>query len=176
MDRSPIIHAANITRLAGESCCMEIFLRAHLNILYDRFDRVSDGSYAEPGRKTYAKELELIGAKLEYLIPGTLLTADNLSRNHYRGALNRAGRAMVELERRKEIYQEIEKLIEHRDLDLYNRLILVFLAESYNQHLFLNKQSQEAKLNLQRLLGMVNDLPDYIKVPLSESIGQIGRG
>jgi len=173
MDTGPIIHAINIARLAGETCCMEIFLRSHLNILNDRFSRVSDGSYAEPGRETYGRELEFLGTRLEWLIPGTLLTSRNLADNHYRGDVNRAGRAMAELEGRKMIYKNIEGLIRDNSLDLYNRLILVFLAESYNHSLFANKQTEEAKNNLKVLQDLVTSFPTYLGTPLKKSIASV---
>jgi hypothetical protein len=175
MDDRPIQHAANIARLAGESCCMEIFMRSHLNILYDRFDRRSDGNYAEPGRETYARELEVIGTRLEYLIPGTLLTARNLSENHYRGQVHRAGRAMAELESRKKVYEEVERLIQNPNLDVYNRILLIFLAKSYNSYLVESKHTLEAKQNLLNLKKSLDAFPDYLKKPLVQSIASIGK-
>ena len=175
MDDRPIQHAANIARLAGESCCMEIFMRSHLNILYDRFDRRSDGSYAEPGRETYARELEVIGARLEYLIPGTLLTARNLSENHYRGQVHRAGRAMAELESRRKVYEDIERLIQTGNLDVYNRILLIFLAKSYNRYLFESKHALEAKQNLLNLTKSLDAFPDYLKKPLVQSVASTGK-
>jgi hypothetical protein len=45
-DASPRYHAQKIAVLAAETTNWEIFLRAHLNIMNDRFPRNSDGSYA----------------------------------------------------------------------------------------------------------------------------------
>ena len=58
MDSRPREHAINIAMLSAETTHWEVFLRAHLDIMNDRFERVSDGSYAWAGRKTYIKELE----------------------------------------------------------------------------------------------------------------------
>ncbi|KAA8485551.1 hypothetical protein BDE36_0425 [Arcticibacter tournemirensis] len=175
MDNAPIIHAANIARLAGETCCMEIFLRSHLNILNDRFSRVSDGSYAEPGRNTYARELELLGTRLEYLIPGTLIVAKNLSNDHYQGDVQRAGRAMAELESRKKVYEEIERLINTETLDLLNRVRFVFLAQHYNHYLLENQHTQEARQNLKRLSEALKSFPGYIRQPLTTSIASMEK-
>lgn len=176
MDNAPIIHAANIARLSGETCCMEIFLRSHLNILNDRFNRVSDGSYAEPGRKTYARELELLGTRLEYLIPGTLIVAKNLSTNHYQGDVQRAGRAMAELESRKKVYEEIERLIDTETLDLLNRVRFVFLAQHYNHYLLEKQHTLEARQNLKRLSEALKSFPGYIRQPLTASIASMEKG
>lgn len=170
MDPGPINHAYHIARLAGETCCMEIFLRAHLNILYDRFERVTDGSYAEPERLTYGKELEVIGIDMKELIPGTLLRGINLSSNHYYGDVNRAGRAMAELSRRQEIYSGIEELIGHPRLDLFNKCMLVFLARSYNHHLWQKGQKEEAGLNLSKLRELLTTFPVYLRDPLQHSV------
>lgn len=46
MDESPRVHARNIAMLAAETHSWDIFLRAHLDIMNDRFERATDGSYA----------------------------------------------------------------------------------------------------------------------------------
>ncbi len=169
MDKRPITHAANIARLAGETCCMDIFLRAHLNILYDRFERISDGSYAEAGRQTYVRELELTGVNLQYLIPGTLLSSASLAQGHYSGVLDRAGRAISELEDRTKLYRAIESLITDEKLDYYNRIKMVFLARNYNQHLLLFERG-EALNNLRKLQNMMKVFPEYIRNPLLSTL------
>ena len=50
MDNSPRIHALNIAKLSAETINWEVFLRAHLDIMKDKFERMSDGSYAFGGR------------------------------------------------------------------------------------------------------------------------------
>lgn len=59
-DMSPRVHAMNIALLSAETINWEIFLRSHLDIMNDNFERMSDGSYAWAGRKTYIKELEVL--------------------------------------------------------------------------------------------------------------------
>ncbi|MBK7503592.1 MAG: hypothetical protein IPI52_00240, partial [Bacteroidetes bacterium] len=57
-DSRPREHAINIAMLSAEVTNWEVFLKSHLDIMNDRFDRMSDGSYAYAQRKTYIKELE----------------------------------------------------------------------------------------------------------------------
>lgn len=173
MDNGPIIHATNIARLAGETCCMEIFLRSHLDILNDNFERMIDASYAQPGRKTYGKELEALGVDFRYLVPGILLRADHFAVNHYYGELNRTGRAMAELDSKAAVYRTIETLIADRKLDLYNRLCLVFFAEAYNYNLKKLSLTTEADANLKRLKVLTADFPVYVNAPLYKSIDGI---
>lgn len=45
-DSSPRDHAVNIALLSAETNNWSVFLKAHLDIMNDRFERVSDGSYA----------------------------------------------------------------------------------------------------------------------------------
>ncbi len=52
MDDSPRVHALNIALLSAETTKWEIFLRSHLDIMNDRFDRASDGSLC-PRKKKY---------------------------------------------------------------------------------------------------------------------------
>ncbi len=49
------------------------------------FDRMSDGSYAYAGRKTYLKELEELNLDVVDLILGLSLRAENMAEKHYVG-------------------------------------------------------------------------------------------
>ena len=95
MDNSPRLHALNIARLSAETVNWETFLRAHLDIMNDRFERVSDGSYAQAGRQTYLRELEELDINVPDLLLGISLRIENASRNHYFGSLSRLGRALA---------------------------------------------------------------------------------
>ena len=69
-DGSPRLHARDIAILAAETNSWDIFLPAHLEVMNDRFERMSDGSYAYGGRKTYLKELEELNLDVVDLILG----------------------------------------------------------------------------------------------------------
>jgi len=70
MDSSPRYHELSIAELAEETVNWEIFLRSHLDIMNDNFNRMSDGSYAWAGRKTYIKELEILYINVLDLVLG----------------------------------------------------------------------------------------------------------
>lgn len=159
MDDSPRRHAMNIAELAGETAKWEIFLRSHLDIMNDRFDRVSDGSYAQQGRKTYIKELEVLDIDVSNLLLGISLHVENPSQNHYYGSINRIGRSLSEANNREVIEKEIINSISDKSLDDYNRLLMYYLFLNYNYNLY-NKEIQQA--NKVRLEQAVATLPDYL--------------
>ncbi len=173
MDDSPIRHAINIARLAGETCCMDIFLRSHLDIVFDKFDRMTDASYAEPGRLTYVEELELLETKLELLLPGTLLASRNVSDNHYSGQVGRAARAIAELKDRTGVYENIHQLIDDDQLDFYNPVMLIVMAQHYNRYLRQKNLVDEVGNNKDRLMVSISRLPDYIRIPLKDQLNRL---
>jgi hypothetical protein len=135
MDDSPRRHALDIATLAAESVNWDIFLRAHLDILNDRFDRASDGSYAQAGRQTYVMELEELEIAVPDLLLGTLLRAENTNAGHYVASANRTGRAITEVKEAGAIAARLLAMIADPELDLYNRAVLYYAYLNYNGHL-----------------------------------------
>lgn len=165
MDDSPRVHAMNIAMLSAETTDWSIFLRSHLDIMNDRFDRVSDGSYAQQGRKTYIKELEALNINISDLIFGIILRVENPSKNHYYGRINRIGRALAETDNRNEIEQTMRSMIEDPELDDYNRVMIYFLFFNYCHHLEDEQLKVEAK---QQLQAAITQLPNYLKNQIKE--------
>jgi hypothetical protein len=159
MDQSPRIHAFNIALLSAETTKWEIFLRSHLNIMNDRFDRVSDGSYAQEGRKTYIKELEVLDINVLDLIIGISLRVENPSSNHYYGSINRIGRALSESKFRNEIETMLLDMIKDNELDDYNRVLMYFLFDNYNYSI---EDKNLQSVNKIKLKEAVLRLPEYI--------------
>lgn len=159
MDQSPRIHAFNIALLSAETTKWEIFLRSHLNIMNDRFDRVSDGSYAQKGRETYIKELEVLDINVLDLIIGISLRVENPSANHYYGSIYRIGRALSETKFKPEIETMLLDMIKDDELDDFNRTLMYFLYDNYYHSL---KDKSEQNLCQIKLKEAVSKLPDYI--------------
>ena len=159
MDNSPRIHAFNIALLSAETTKWEIFLRSHLNIMNDRFDRVSDGSYAQKGRETYIKELEVLDINVLDLILGISLRVENASINHYYGSINRIGRALAEGKFKSETSTMILDMIKDDELDDYNRVLMYFLFDNYNYSI---QDKNEQALNKIKFKEAVSKLPEYI--------------
>jgi hypothetical protein len=115
-DISPRLHAFNIAKLSAETINWEIFLRAHLDIMNDRFDRASDGSYAWKNRQTYIRELEVLDINVQDLLLGISLQVANPSTNHYFGSIGRLGRALSETEKPQEIEAKMLQMISDEQL------------------------------------------------------------
>ena len=156
-DQSPRYHAQDIAVLAAETAKWEVFLRAHLDIMNDRFERVSDGNYAWVGRQTYIKELEELGINVPDLLLGISLRVENTADNHYFGNIGRLGRALAETKYQDEIEQKMLSMIEDKDLDTYNRIVLYFLFKNYNYNL---KEDNRKKQNVEKLKKAVKSMPE----------------
>ncbi len=159
MDQSPRIHALNIARLSAETTSWELFLRAHLDIMNDRFERASDGSYAWEGRKTYIRELEVLDINVLDLLLGISLRIENPSNNHYFGSIGRLGRAMSETLQAEEMEAKMLEMIADNDLDDYNRVLMYYLFLNYNYNL--DDEGKKAANN-EKLANAVSALPAYI--------------
>jgi hypothetical protein len=159
MDNAPRMHAVNIAVLSAETASWEVFLRAHLNIMNDRFERVSDGSYAYARRKTYIKELEGLDINVPDLMLGISLRIDNPSKNHYYGSINRLGRALSETKNTQEIEDKMLAMIKDSSLDDYNRIIIYYLFDNYNYYI---TDEEKKKENLKKLQSAVKQLPLYL--------------
>lgn len=160
MDNGPRVHAQNIALLSAEATKWEIFLRSHLDIMNDRFDRVSDGSYAWDQRQTYIKELEELDINVKDLLLGVSLRLKNPSENHYYGSINRIGRALAESKEADAVETSLLEMIADSDLDDFNRVLMYYLFDNYTYNL---KDEIRKKENIERLKQAVAKMPDYIE-------------
>ena len=159
-DSRPREHAMNIALLSAETTNWEVFLKSHLDIMNDRFDRVSDGSYAFAQRKTYIKELEELDINVLDLLMGISMRIENPATNHYYGSIGRLGRAITESKNKKEFENQILSMVEDAKLDDYNRVVAYFLFISYNNHLDDKTEHEE---NIKKVKLSISKLPNYIK-------------
>lgn len=160
MDNSPRIHAMQICVLAAETQKWDIFLRSHLDIMNDRFDRMSDGSYAWEGRQTYLKELEELGINAIDLLLGTCFRSVSVDGNHYVGSIGRIGRALAEAADKETIETLVFTAISDDVLDIYNRLLFSYLFSHYNHNLM---EESRRKANEARFQDMLKRLPCQIQ-------------
>jgi hypothetical protein len=157
-DSKPREHAVNIALLSAETYNWEVFLKAHLDIMNDRFERVSDGNYAWGQRNTYIKELEELNINVTDLILGISFRIKNAASNHYYSSIGRVGRALSETKNRTEIENAILSIIMDTELDYYNRLVFYFLFKNYNYHI---KDETIKKESNEKLVSAVATLPNY---------------
>ena len=159
-DRSPRIHAQKIAVLSAETAQWEIFLKAHLDIMNDRFERVSDASSAWKRRKTYIRELEELDINVLDLILGISFRVENPAHNHYYGSIHRVGRALSETQNREKIETALLAVIKDQELDDYNRVLGYFIYLNY--HYYLTDEAVKAT-SLEQFKKAITTLPNYIK-------------
>lgn len=170
MDAGARIHTRSIAVLAAETANWEVFLRAHLDILNDRLDHLSDqNSYALNTRETYIKELENLGIDVPNLMLGICLRIENPSQNHYYGDVGRVGRALAETGQTEAVEKLLFEAIADAELDDYNRLLAYHLFLSYNLSLKNPAQMTANELRLKRVCK--EKIPAY----LYEKINSLSR-
>jgi len=160
MDGRPRQHAIHIALLSAETLNWEVFLKSHLDIMNDRFDRMSDGSWAWAGRKTYIKELEELNINVTDLLLGIALRVENPAHNHYYGNIQRLGRAIAESKNKAEFENEMLTMVEDSTLDNFNRVLAYFLFLNYNGGL---PEKSDRTKNLERLKASTEKFPDHLK-------------
>lgn len=163
-DSRPREHAIHIALLSAETYNWEVFLKSHLDIMNDRFERMSDGSYAWGQRNTYIKELEELNINVPDLILGISFRIENPASNHYFGSIGRVGRALSETKNRIEIEQYMLSIVSDNELDIYNRLLFYFLFRNYNHYI---KDETVKKENNNKLAIATKTLPDFISERLT---------
>ncbi|PZR26425.1 MAG: hypothetical protein DI535_14235 [Citrobacter freundii] len=168
-DTRPRNHALNIARLSAETVKWEIFLRAHLDIMNDKFERASDGSYAWGERQTYLKELEVLDIQVADLLLGISLRISNPAANHYDGYIGRVGRALAEYKDPDGIEQMMEQVISDEKVDLYNRTLMYYLFLNYNHYL---KDEARKKENMARIDRVKEGL---VKKLVNTDVGNASR-
>lgn len=158
-DDSPRLHALEIAKLSAKTAHWEIFLRAHLNIMNDRFDRMTDGSYAWGRRQTYIRELEVLDINVLDLLLGISLRVENVSDGHYYGSIGRLGRALSETSKSDEIEAKMLQMIADPQLDDYNRLLMYYLFLNYNH--YQEDKAKQAEAG-EKLMAAAKTLPEYL--------------
>jgi hypothetical protein len=160
MDASSRYHAREIAVLAAQNTNWEVFLRAHLDIMNDRFDRAADNTYAKSSRDTYIKELEDLGIDVPNLMLGICLRIENPSQNHYYGEVGRIGRALGESKYQPEVKKQLLDMIADADLDDYNRLLMYHLFLTYNAALTNSTEKAANLIELRKLC--IAKFPKYL--------------
>ena len=164
-DQSPRLHARNIAVLAAETNSWNIFLRAHMDIMNDRFERMSDGSYAYGGRKTYLKELEALNLNIVDLMIGLSLRAGNLAAHHYNGTVWRLGWALSESKDADLFETKAMQMMKDDRLDDFNRGLIFLLYKTYMYSVPDIKVTNE-KVNL--LKKDARAFPDFISTAINQ--------
>lgn len=107
------------------------------------------------------KELEALDIPAIDLLIGTCLRVENVSENHYWGAIGRVGRALADAEDKAKLEQRLLAMVQDEKLDPYNRLLFAYLFNNYAHNL---DEESHAAACLKELDKAVNTLPDFVKV------------
>jgi hypothetical protein len=158
-DSGPRKHLFSIALLAAETANWQVFLRAHLDIMNDRVDRMADANSEWGRRLTYIKELEDLDINVYELMLAICFVIDNPASNHYLGSIDRLGRAFAEAKDRTKLEQEILTMIEDNELDDLNRLRMHYLFLNYIYNL---PKKQDRATALSKLEAADKKLPFYI--------------
>lgn len=169
MDSSPRYHAINIAMLSAETINWEVFLKAHLDVMNDRFDRVSDGSYAWKGRKTYLNELEVLDINTLDLLLGIALRIDNAHKNHYYGSIGRLGRALSESKNKSSFEKQIIAMIKDEELDDYNRYLMYYLYDNYLYNLNDHEDESIRALNFDKVVYQLKEIQQFLPAHLVDN-------
>jgi len=130
-DPAPRYHARDIALKAAETNQWEVFLRAHMDIMNDRFERASDGSYAYARRKTYLKELEELHLDIVDLMIGLSLRASNTAKHHYNGTIWRLGWALTESKDSSLFELKAKEILKDNRVDMFNRGLIFLLYQTF---------------------------------------------
>lgn len=157
---APRKHALAIAELAGETTEWEIFLRAHLGIMNERFQRLSNGSYIWGEPRSYIKELEALNINVSDLLLGASLRVNNASANHYFGSIYSIGCSLAESKDRIAIKQQMLEMIKDNTLDDFNRLTMFDALNYYINRL---TNAEEKKQGWNELKLAMQSMPEYIR-------------
>ena len=162
-DDSPKEQAYNIALLAAETYNWSIFLRSHLDIMNDNFERIIDNSLTRENRQTYIHELEELNINVIDLILGISFQIENPAINHYFGNIRRMGKTFAWSKNKDVVENLILDAISDNNLDDYNRLLFLFLFKGYCDYGESDKQKKE---NLEKLNLAISTLPQNYQAEL----------
>ncbi|MDR2236910.1 MAG: hypothetical protein LBE92_12365 [Chryseobacterium sp.] len=158
-DPSPRMQGIYMALLSAETGNWEMFLKSHLDIVNDRFERVADSGYARERRGTYIKELETLNINVPDLLFGTAFRIENPVHNHYFGNVSRLGKAVSESKDVELFLSQLLSMIGDKNLDDYNRIVSYFFYLNCNYYI---KNKRERKINTMKLTEAIKRLPKYL--------------
>ncbi|REC50148.1 hypothetical protein DRF67_01030 [Chryseobacterium pennipullorum] len=158
-DEGPRNQGIYMALLSAETSNWSVFLKSHLDIMNDHFERASDNGYAREQRQTYIKELEKLNINVPDLIFGISLRMENPVENHYYGDIYRLGRAISESKDLKLFLTQLLSMIADEKLDDYNRVLAYFFYTNCNYYI---KDKRDQKINNEKLVEAIEKLPKYL--------------
>lgn len=164
MDTRPQQHARAIGQLASQTHQWPVFIRSHLDIMNDRFERLSDASYGEAVRGTHLRELELLDIPSLRLLLGSVFRAADVSAGHYTGDIQRLGRAFTESQQAADFEKQVLACIGNNDLDPFNRCLFFML---YTNYCYYHTDEAVIRNKIAALKADAAGYPEYISKAIS---------
>ncbi len=156
-DSEPAKHTQKIAILAAQTGHWDIFIRAHMDVLNNRFESIAYSGFNYFSRKTHVEELERIHLNVPVLLLGTAFRLENC-KGHYFGSISEMGRALSESERKDEIEMYMAEAISDTGLDKFNRVIMCFL---YKNYVYCLNDYKRKKQDIKEYNKLVKTLPPY---------------
>ncbi len=158
-DQTPRRHVNNVTSRAAKSGNWEVFIKGHLDLLFDNIPRMSDLTSMDEYRNTFLDELIAIKIDVIPLLFGTIYSIGKAHEFHYSGNVRRLGRILSTLEADSKYKDVILSIIKDERLDDYNRVMFYYLFLNYNFNI---ENEMEQKQNEIDLKIAINSMPIYI--------------
>jgi len=146
-----------IAQLAAETGNLNLFVLAHLNLINEALEPLSNTHESQPDRRTFFRELEIMGLNLKSLVPGLVLIQSFSAKDTNPIAPDRLGRSLAEANDKEVHLETLLDMMTDNELDPPNRLqaaraIMGFLVEL---------KPDEAEFYLARLQSEPDHLPRY---------------
>ncbi|MBC7552411.1 MAG: hypothetical protein H7257_00375 [Taibaiella sp.] len=149
-DDAPRIHEFEIARLATEIGLWRVFIRAHISLMNENFNRHNDLSAIWTERLTYIKELEEMHLQTNKLLTGMAFSISDGAANHYTCSIWKIGRALADCKNTEYAEEVLFAAISDTTLDLYNRIVFMRLAMEYIHNTNDSLRKQELLIRLKK--------------------------
>lgn len=169
-DTSPRSHGRDIAVWAARAHDWPSFIRSHLNIMNDAFERMAYSYMGQLRFGTYLRELEALGMPSADLLIGSIFRVQGTARLHYMGASTRIGRAFVETKDRDLFENTVLEMLKDAELDDYNRTMLWMALSEY---CLAQTQPIYARTLTHRLLRELTQFPEFLQKPVKDLVHEI---
>lgn len=155
-----VFHKQQIAQLAAEVGDLDLFIRAHFELLMADCWRLAYSYTFRDYRGAYVDELEILGIDVVDLLIATCLEARDLPENHLFTTPDIAARALVDVRDSEKTENRLVELIQDPYIDLPNRIVVADILWHY---CYFAKDAEIKERAKSKLLIAVEHLPMYIQ-------------
>lgn len=156
-DRSSMEHLLNINKVSAELNKWDVYIRSSMNIINNRSLYSKDN--------VFVKNMELFNLDILSLFIGVNFRFMNPNLNHFEADYSTIGREISVLKNKQAFRDKMIEIIEDKNLDLNNRIIIYFLFKTYN-----NCIDDEGEKNMNEVLinNSLKTLPEFIATRIKD--------